>query len=105
MFAWFILIFSAAFEAVWAAALERSEGFTRLWPTVIFAAACVVSMGGLALAMKTIPVGTAYAVWAGFGAVCAVSYSIAAGHEAASGWKVLCLAMIIGGIVGLKLIG
>lgn len=105
MFAWLILISSAVFEAVWATALGRSEGFSRLWPTVIFVVACVISMGGLAVAMKSIPVGTAYAVWAGFGAVYTVSYSIATGQEAASVLKVLFLVLIISGIVGLKLVG
>ena len=62
--AWFILIFSGAFEAVWAAALDKSAGFTRLWPSLIFLVACAISMGGLAWAMRSIPVGTAYAVWA-----------------------------------------
>ena len=66
--AWFILIFSGAFEAVWAAALDKSAGFTRLWPSFIFLVACAISMGGLAWAMRSIPVGTAYAVWAGVGA-------------------------------------
>ena len=60
--AWFILIFSGAFEAVWAAALDKSAGFTRLWPSLIFLVACAISMGGLAWAMRSIPVGTAYAV-------------------------------------------
>lgn len=100
--AWFILIFSGAFEAVWAAALDKSAGFTRLWPSLIFLVACAISMGGLAWAMRSIPVGTAYTVWAGVGASVAVIYSFAAGHEAATAWKVLFLAMIIGGIVGLK---
>ena len=63
--AWFILIFSGAVEAVWAAALDKSAGFTRLWPSLIFLVACAISMGGLAWAMRSIPVGTAYAVWAG----------------------------------------
>lgn len=100
--AWFILIFSGAFEAVWAAALDKSAGFTRLWPSLIFLVACAISMGGLAWAMRSIPVGTAYAVWAGVGTSVAVIYSFAAGHEAATAGKVLFLAMIIGGIVGLK---
>ena len=102
--AWFVLIFSGAFEAVWAAALDKSEGFSRLWPSVIFFVACAISMGGLGWAMKSIPVGTAYAVWAGVGAVVTVIYSFAAGHEVATVWKVLFLAMIIGGIVGLKVV-
>ena len=71
--AWFILIFSGAVEAVWAAALDKSAGFTRLWPSLIFLVACAISMAGLAWAMRSIPVGTAYAVWAGVGASVAAS--------------------------------
>ena len=102
--AWFVLIFSGAFEAVWAAALDKSEGFSRLWPSVIFFVACAISMGGLGWAMKYIPVGTAYAVWAGVGAVVTVVYSLATGQEAATAWTLLFLAMIIGGFMGLKVV-
>lgn len=102
--AWIILIGSGLFEAVWAAALDRSEGFTRLTPSLVFLVACAISMGGLAWAMREIPVGTAYAVWAGIGATTAVLYSIAIGAESASILKFLFVTMIIGGIVGLKVI-
>lgn len=68
MLSWIILIVSGAFEAVWATALGKSEGFTKLWPTMIFAAACLLSMGGLALALREIPTGTGYAVWVAIGA-------------------------------------
>ncbi|WP_259905838.1 DMT family transporter [Dietzia cinnamea] len=89
-------------EAVWATAMGRSEGFTRLWPTVVFGLALVVSMAGLAYAMRELPVGTAYAVWVGIGASLTVVYAMATGAEPASAMKVLFLAMIIGGVVGLK---
>lgn len=99
---WLVLIVSGMFEAVWAIALERSDGFTRLAPSLVFAGALVISMGGLAYALRALPVGTGYAVWVGVGATIAVVYSIAAGQEALTVWKGVFLAMIVGGIVGLK---
>ncbi|MDO5512164.1 multidrug efflux SMR transporter [Corynebacterium sp.] len=101
---WAILIVSGAFEAVWAIALDRSAGFTRLWPSVVFVAALIVSMGGLAIALKQLPVGTAYAVWVGIGASLAIVWSFATGQEVFSLAKALFLAMIIGGIIGLKVV-
>ena len=101
---WVILVLSGAFEAVWAIALDRSAGFTRLWPSVVFFAALIVSMGGLAVALKELPVGTAYAVWVGVGASIAIVYSFASGQEAVSLAKVLFLLMIVGGIIGLKVV-
>lgn len=103
--AWVVLVLSGVLEAVWATAMGRSEGFTRLWPTVVFGVALVVSMAGLAYAMRELPVGTAYAVWVGIGASLTVVYAMAAGAEPASAMKVLFLAMIIGGVVGLKAVG
>ena len=91
-------------EAVWALALARSDGFTRLVPTSVFVVALVLSMAGLAFAMRTLPTGTAYAVWVGIGAALTVGYSMLTGTEVASGWRILCLAMIIGGVVGLKVV-
>ena len=103
--AWVVLVLSGVLEAVWATALGRSEGFTRLAPTVVFGVALVVSMGGLAYAMRDLPVGTAYAVWVGIGASLTVLYAVATGAEPASAAKVLFLLMIIGGVVGLKVAG
>lgn len=100
--AWVVLVLSGVLEAVWATAMGRSEGFTRLWPTVVFGVALVVSMAGLAYAMRELPVGTAYAVWVGIGASLTVVYAMATGAEPASAMKVLFLGMIIGGVVGLK---
>lgn len=77
--AWIVLVISGVLEAVWATALGRSEGFSRLWPSVVFVVALVVSMAGLAWAMRTLPVGTAYAVWVGVGAVLTVAYAMATG--------------------------
>nr|WP_120492315.1 SMR family transporter [Corynebacterium lactis] len=100
--AWVVLIVSGMFEAVWAIALDKSHGFTRLAPSLVFAGALIISMGGLAWAMKTLPLGTAYAVWVGVGAALAVVYSFATGAEAVSVAKVVFLAMIVGGVIGLK---
>ena len=100
---WFVLVTAGVLEAVWATALGRSEGLSRPVPSVVFAVALVASMGGLAYAMRDLPVGMAYAVWVGIGAVLTVVYAMSTGHEAASLAKVLFLAMIVGGVVGLKL--
>lgn len=99
---WLILIISGMFEAVWATALGKSEGFTRLWPSITFFVACALSMGGLAWAMRDLPTGTAYAVWVAIGASLTVLYAMVTGTEPASLAKILFLAMIIGGVVGLK---
>jgi quaternary ammonium compound-resistance protein SugE len=101
---WIILIISGVLEAVWATALGKSEGFTKLWPTVIFAVGLVLSMGGLAMAMRTIPIGTAYAVWVGIGAALTVLYAMIFGGEPASLIKVLLILGLIGCVIGLKLV-
>ena len=102
--AWLVLIISGVLEAVWATALGRSDGFTRLAPTVVFGVAIAASMAGLAYAMRTLPVGTAYAVWVGIGASLTVVYAMATGTEPASLLKIVFLLMIVGGVVGLKLV-
>jgi quaternary ammonium compound-resistance protein SugE len=102
--AWVVLIVSGAFEAVWATALGRSEGFSRPVPTAVFVVALIVSMGGLAYALRSIPTGTGYAVWVGIGAALTVTYAMATGQEPASVAKVLLLLLLIGSIVGLRLI-
>ncbi len=103
--AWIVLVLSGVFEAVWATALGKSHGFTRLLPSVIFAAALVASMSGLAYAMRTLPVGTSYAVWVGIGAALTVLYAMVTGTEQASLLKLLLLVMIVAGVVGLKVTG
>ena len=100
---WFVLVLSGILEAVWATALGKSEGLSRLAPSVVFFAALVASMAGLGYAMRELPVGTAYAVWVGIGAVLTVVYAMATGEEALSALKVAFLVMIVGGVVGLKL--
>lgn len=101
---WIILIASGVLEAVWATALGKSEGFTKLWPSVVFGVAIVVSMAGLAFAMRDISVGTAYAVWVGIGASLTVLYAMIFGGEPASLIKVLLILGLLGCIVGLKLV-
>ncbi|WP_418003256.1 DMT family transporter [Mycobacterium sp. PDNC021] len=101
---WVILVISGVLEAVWATAMGKSEGFSKLSPSIVFAVALVASMAGLAYAMRDLPVGTAYAVWVGIGAVLTVVYAMATGDEATSLLKVVFLAVIIGGVVGLKLV-
>ena len=101
---WLVLVLSGVLEAVWATALGRSEGFTRLWPTVTFAVTIVLSMAGLAYAMRSLPVGTSYAVWVGIGASLTVAFAMITGEESASVVKVLLVLGIIGCVVGLNAI-
>ncbi len=101
--AWVVLVLSGMLEAVWATALAKSEGFSKLAPSIIFFVAVVVSMIGLAWAMRTLPVGTAYAVWVGIGASLTVGYAMFMGTEAVSLVKILLLLGLVGCIVGLKL--
>lgn len=104
---WVILIASGALEAVWAAALERSRGFRRPLPTLVFALALSASMGGLAWALTEIPVGTGYAVWVGVGVVLTAVYAMAARVEPAgsartTAARVLLLLLLAGCVAGLK---
>ncbi|MEV6560493.1 multidrug efflux SMR transporter [Nocardia sp. NPDC051756] len=101
---WLILMLSGVCEAVWATALGKSAGFSRLVPTVVFLVALAASMAGLAFAMRGLPIGTAYAVWVGIGAVLTVVYAMATGSEPVSLLKVLFLLGIVGSVVGLKLV-
>lgn len=102
--AWVILIVSGAFESVWAVALSKSEGFTRPVPIAVFVVALIISMGGLGIALRDLPVGTGYAVWVGVGAALTVVYSLASGEETASPIKVALLLGIVGCVVGLQLV-
>lgn len=104
MFAWIILIVSGMFEAVWATALGKSEGFTKLWPTVTFLVACAISMGGLAIALRDIPTGTGYAVWVAVGASLTVVYGMVTGDEPVSVLKILLILGIVACVIGLKLV-
>lgn len=101
--AWIVLVVSGVLEAVWATALAKSEGFSKLGPSMVFAVAVILSMIGLAWAMRSLPTGTSYAVWVGIGAALTVGYAMITGAEAASVAKVLLILGIIGCVVGLKL--
>jgi len=101
---WIVLLISAVFEAVWATALGHSEGLSRPLPTIVFAAALIASMLGLGWSARRIPIGTAYAVWTGVGAALTVGYAILAGDEPASPLKLVFIAVIVGAVVGLKLV-
>lgn len=102
--AWIILVISGVLEAVWATALGKSDGFSRLAPTAVFGVALAASMVGLAYAMRTLPIGTAYAVWVGIGASLTVAYAMVTGSESASVVKVLLILGIVGCVVGLKVL-
>ena len=101
---WIILIVSGLLEAVWATALGKSEGFTKLWPTVVFGVGIVLSMAGLAFAMRDIPTGTAYAVWVGIGAALTVTYAMVTGAEPVSVVKVLLILGLVGCVIGLTVV-
>ncbi|MFD8963988.1 DMT family transporter [Streptomyces sp. NPDC059568] len=100
---WWILAISGVLEAVWAAALSKSEGFSRLVPSLLFVIALAASMAGLAYAMRELPVGTAYAVWVGIGAVLTILYAMFSGQESVTVLKVLLLTLIVASVIGLKL--
>jgi len=103
--AWIVLIASGVLESVWASALGASKGFTRRKPTVLFAVSLVLSMAGLAFAMATIPVGTAYAVWVGIGAVLTVIVAVVRKQEVLSWGRAALLVALIGCVIGLKAVG
>jgi quaternary ammonium compound-resistance protein SugE len=102
--AWLVLVVAGLFEVGWAIGLKYTEGFTRPWPSVWTVAAMIVSIVLLALAMKTLPVGTAYAVWTGIGAVGTVILGILLFGEPATAARLACIGLILAGIVGLKLV-
>lgn len=101
---WLILVLSGLFEAVWATALSKADGFTRPIPSLVFLVSVLISMGGLGIAMRNIPVGTAYAVWAGIGAGTTAGFAMLTGAEPVSVARIVLIAGLIGCIVGLKLV-
>jgi quaternary ammonium compound-resistance protein SugE len=101
---WIVLVVSGVLEAVWATALGKADGFTRLGPSILFVVAIVLSMTGLAYAMRSLPVGTSYAVWVAIGAVLTVAYGMATGEESISVAKVALLLGVVGCVVGLKVL-
>ena len=101
--AWFTLLLAGLFEIVWAIGLKYTDGFTRLWPTVGTVLAMVISIVLLGLAVKTLPLGTAYAVWTGIGAVGTATLGILLLGEPATAGRVISLSLIVAGIISLKL--
>lgn len=100
--AWIILLVAAVFEVGWATGLKSTAGFTRLWPSVATIGAMVASMYLLAVAARTLPIGTAYAVWTGIGAVGTAALGMAIYKEPATVARMVCIALIVAGVVGLK---
>ena len=100
---WIVLVIAGLFEIAWAIGLKYTAGFTRLWPTVGTLLAMGISVGLLGIAMKSLPVGTAYAVWVGVGAVGTAILGIYLFNEPANAGRLVSLALILAGIIGLKL--
>lgn len=100
---WILLLLAGLFEVGWAVGLKYTEGFTRLWPSLATGGAMIISLGLLAVAMKALPMGTAYAVWVGVGAVGTAIIGIAVLGEPANTGRVLSLLLIVLGVAGLKL--
>lgn len=100
--AWLILFFAGLFEVVWAVGLKYTDGFTRIYPSLVTLAAMVLSVSLLAQSLKSLPIGTAYAVWTGIGAVGTVIYGIYFLNEPATLIRLSCIALIIIAILGLK---
>lgn len=101
---WVVLVLSGVLETVWAAALAASKGFSKLGPSLLFLGALALSMGGLAYAMRDIPIGTGYAIWVGIGAIGTAIYGMAALGDPATAGRIVCLVLIVAGVVGLKLL-
>jgi quaternary ammonium compound-resistance protein SugE len=102
--AWVVLVISGVLETVWATALATSKSLSRLTPSIVFFVALALSMTGLGYALRTIDLGTGYAVWVGIGAVGSALYGMVALHEPATAARILCLVLIVAGVVGLKLL-
>ncbi|MFI2650470.1 MULTISPECIES: multidrug efflux SMR transporter [Micromonospora] len=101
--AWLVLVLSGLLETAWAISLDRSAGFTRPLPSLVFVVTLVASMAGLAYGLRDIPVGTGYAVWVGIGAVGTAVVGMVALGESASLPRIACLLLVVAGVVGLKL--
>lgn len=100
---WLVLVAAGLLEIGWALGLKYSEGFTRSWPTVLTAAAMIASLALLGVAMRSLPLGTAYAVWTGIGAVGAFIVGVVAFGESASALRIASMVLIVAGLVGLRL--
>ncbi|HEX8384558.1 MAG TPA: SMR family transporter [Rubricoccaceae bacterium] len=103
--AWTVLVVSGLFETAWAIGLPRTEGFTRLGPSAFVLATMAVSIYGLSVATRVLPIGTAYAVWTGIGAVGAVLFGLVVLGEPRTAARLVCVGLILAGVVGLRLFG
>jgi quaternary ammonium compound-resistance protein SugE len=101
---WLILILAGLLEVGWAVGIKYTEGFTRLWPSVLTLAAMIASVGLLSVAMKTLPAGTSYAVWTGIGIIGTAICGAVLLREAMSVGQWICIVLILGGVVGLKVL-
>jgi quaternary ammonium compound-resistance protein SugE len=102
--AWLYVFIAGVFETVWAIGMKYSDGFSRLWPSVLTIAAMLISFGLLSYAMKTLPVGTTYAVWTGIGAAGTALMGMLLFGESREAARILCIGLIIAGILGLRLV-
>jgi quaternary ammonium compound-resistance protein SugE len=102
--AWVTLFVAGLFEVGWAIGLKYTEGFTKLWPTVLTVLSMIVSLWLLGLALKTLPVGTAYAIWTGVGTVGTAILGMILFGESTAALRLACIALIVAGILGLKLV-
>ena len=102
--AWVMLLGAGLMEIVWTVGLKYAEGFTKLWPSLITVGAMVISMILLGLAVKTLPIGTSYAVWTGIGTVGAAIGGIILFGEPATALRLACIILIVGGIIGLRIL-
>ncbi|MGN6584280.1 MAG: DMT family transporter [Rhizobiaceae bacterium] len=102
--AWILLLAAGLFEVGWAVGLKFTDGFTRLWPSLATVLSMIASLGLLGLALRTLPLGAAYAVWTGIGTVGTVLLGIALFSEPATAARLGCIALIVAGIAGLKLL-
>jgi len=103
--AWIYLLVAGLFEVVWAIGLKYTEGWTRLWPSLGTLAAMGVSFWCLSQSLKSIPIGTGYAIWTGIGAVGAAALGIVLFGDSASWPRLLCIGLIVSGVIGLKVVG
>lgn len=101
---WMVLFLAGVFEIGWAVGLKYTAGFTRFWPTLATVAAMIVSLGLLGIAIKSLPVGTAYAIWTGIGTIGTALFGIVLFDEPASALRLGCIGLILAGIIGLKLL-
>jgi quaternary ammonium compound-resistance protein SugE len=103
--AWIVLVLAGLLEIVWSLSMKASDGFTRGWPTALTAVAICLSVWLLSVAVKVLPIGTAYAVWTGIGAAGAAVFGILLFNEPAGAARIVCIALIVAGVVGLKQLG